>query len=104
LDRGDFHAGLQRRQRRYARARRLAIEIDGAGAAQRPSATVLRAGQIEVVAQDPQERRVAGHAGGNVDALLVDEESRHESSPDEWAAASLERRQSVNSTVRERGR
>ena len=55
------------------RSARLAVDVDGAGAAQRHAAAVLGAGQIEVVAQHPQERRVAGAARRDVDALLVDE-------------------------------
>ena len=81
FDGRDFHAGLQRRQRRHAGARGLPVEVDGAGAAQRHAATVLGAGEIEVVAQDPEERGIAGHAGRDVHTLLVDEIGRHSSSP-----------------------
>ena len=61
---------------------RLAVDVDGAGAAERHAAAVLGAGEVEVVAQDPQQRRVAGNAGADVDAFAVDEESGHRETPE----------------------
>jgi hypothetical protein len=70
-----------------ARADRLALEEHGARAAQGHPAAVFGAGEAEVVAHDPQQRRVAGDAGSDVDAILVDEDDGHGGSEAEGAAS-----------------
>src|SRR6266850_6538621 len=57
LDRGDALAG-RGRDRRDARAHRLAIEMDRARAAQSEAATEFRAGHSEHIAKHPEQRRV----------------------------------------------
>src|SRR5882762_9852196 len=57
LDRSDALAG-RGRDRRDARAHRLAVEVDRARAAQSEAATEFRAGHAEHIAQHPQQRRV----------------------------------------------
>src|SRR5882672_10347140 len=57
LDRGDALAG-RGSDRRDARAHRLAIEVDRAGAAQAEAAAEFRAGHSEHIAQHPEQRRV----------------------------------------------
>src|SRR6185312_13534254 len=81
LDRRDVAALLQRRQRRLARAHRLALDVDGARAAQREPAAVLGAGKVEIVAQDPQERGIARYVLADIDAVLVDEKGGHGALP-----------------------
>ena len=49
---------LDLRDGQDARTVRLAVEVDGAGAALRHAAPVLGPGQAEQVAQDPEERHV----------------------------------------------
>ena len=53
FDRGDLDAGLDRREWKRARARRLPVDMDGAGAAKRHAAAELGAGQLQMIAQDP---------------------------------------------------
>jgi hypothetical protein len=77
FDRRDVGAGAERGERRPACAHRLALDVNGARAAQARPAAVLGAGEPERVAQDPQQRRVAGDTCGNIDALLVDEQEGH---------------------------
>ena len=55
FDGGDGLAG-DVRNRRDAGADRLAVEVDGAGAAERHAAAELGAGHAQRVAQDPQQR------------------------------------------------
>src|SRR5882762_1534610 len=57
LDRGDALAG-RGSDRRQARAHRLAIEVDGARAAQAEAAAEFRAGHPEHIAKYPKQRRV----------------------------------------------
>src|SRR5712691_9070069 len=57
LDRRDALAG-DCRDRRDARAHRLAIDMDRASAAQSEAATELRAGHSEHIAKHPEQRRV----------------------------------------------
>src|SRR6266446_7711418 len=57
LDRGDALAG-RGRDRRDARAHRLAIKMDRARTAQSEAATEFRAGHSEHIAQHPEQRRV----------------------------------------------
>src|SRR6266480_426058 len=49
---------LCRRDRRHARARRLAVDVHGTGAAQRHAAAELGAGELQVIAEGPEERHV----------------------------------------------
>ena len=56
LDRGDLGA-VDGGDRGQARAARLAVDEDGAGAAAALLAAGLRARDVELVAEDPQERR-----------------------------------------------
>ena len=56
---------------------RFSIDVHGAGAAQRHAAAIFGASQVEVVAQDPQERRVAGNVRADVDTTTVDDKGRH---------------------------
>src|SRR5260221_991262 len=77
LDRRDLHAGLQRGQRSNARSHRLAVDVNRARAAQRHAAAVLGAGEVQVVAQHPQEGCVGRDVRRDVDAFLVDEIGRH---------------------------
>jgi hypothetical protein len=57
------------RDRQHARPRRNAIEVDRAATALRDTAAEFRTGQVQLVADDPQQRRI----GRNVDfaALAV---------------------------------
>src|SRR5260221_7391224 len=57
LDRGDALAG-RGRDRRDARAHRLAVDVHRTRAAQRHAAAEFRAGHPEHIAQHPQQRRV----------------------------------------------
>src|SRR5207249_3978057 len=57
LDRRDAPAG-RGRDRRDARAHRLAVEVDGARATQSEAATEFRAGHAEHIAKHPEQRRV----------------------------------------------
>src|SRR6267378_1993532 len=57
LDRGDALAG-RGRDRRDARAHRLAIKMDRARSAQSEAATEFRAGHSEHIAKHPEQRRV----------------------------------------------
>src|SRR5256885_9863328 len=76
FDGGDA-LGADGGDRRHARARCDAVQVDGAGAALCDAASELRASQAERVAQDPQERCV----GGEVDAVALtvdgEREGRH---------------------------
>ena len=60
LDGGDPRRA-DRRNRDLAGPRRLAVDMDGAGAAKPCAAAELAALQVELVAQRPQERHVAVH-------------------------------------------
>src|SRR5258705_6482927 len=46
------------RDRRRARAQRLSVDVDGAGAALRDATPVLGAGEAELLANDPQQWRI----------------------------------------------
>src|SRR5437879_6605469 len=71
FDRGHALPG-HRRDRHHAGAHRSAVEMYGAGAALGDPASELRAGETEVVAQHPQERRV----GRTVHALWLAVDAR----------------------------
>src|SRR5882672_1882092 len=62
LDRGDALAGCGS-DRRNARAHRLAVEVDGARAAQAEAATEFGAGHSEHIAKHPEQRRVVVDIG-----------------------------------------
>src|SRR6266513_175734 len=68
LDGGDFLA-LHRRDRRYARARRHAVDVHRACAALRDAAAELRAGEPELVADDPQQRGIGRLVGKRCPAV-----------------------------------
>src|SRR5260221_659482 len=80
LDRRDSLAG-RRAQGRRAGSRGLAVQVHRAGAAQRHAAAVLGAGHAEVVAQDPQERRV--RIGVHRHGFAVDVQGDHRRAPRE---------------------
>ena len=66
---------LDHRHRRDAGADRVAVDVHGAGAAGRDAAAELGAGQLEMLAQHPQQRRVAVHS--HLFALTVEDEGGH---------------------------
>src|SRR3546814_15631627 len=61
LDRGD-EAALALGNRDEAAANRLAVDVDGAGAAIAGAAAIFGAGQVRRVAQRPQQGRFGVHA------------------------------------------
>ncbi len=63
---------FDRCHRHDTRARRRAVHIDRAGAAQRRAAAVLGAGQLQVVTQDPQDRRGGIHVDRYGTAVYVE--------------------------------
>ncbi len=73
FDCGDVLA-RDERNRRTAGTNRLAIEVDGAGAAQRHAAAELGAGHAEGVAQDPEQR----HLRHDIDGLLFAVQSKRD--------------------------
>src|SRR5262249_3086523 len=78
LDGGDRlapHGG----ERRQARPHRLAVEVDGAGAAERHAAPELGAGEPQLVPQRPQQGCVRGEV--EIVALAVDGDRDHRASP-----------------------
>ena len=58
-----------------SRSARLAVDVHGAGAALGDAAAVLRAGQAELLAEHPQQRRVGLHL--TITRLAVDVQLRH---------------------------
>src|SRR5689334_5504722 len=70
LDGGDLLAG-RRGYRCDARASRLAVEVHGAGPAQRHPAAELRAGQADDITQHPEDGHVRGHVDGHVASVDV---------------------------------
>src|SRR5215469_15183760 len=64
---------------RLAGAHRIAVEMDGAGAAERQAAAELGAGEVELVAQGPEE----GHVGLRIDVVrrAIDGEADHAAIP-----------------------
>src|SRR5947207_16019717 len=64
LDGGDLAAD-RRRDGRDARANGAAVEVDSARPALRDAAPVLRPGEVQRLAQDPQQR----HLRGDIDLL-----------------------------------
>src|SRR4029453_8294073 len=68
LHRGDRLAG-QRRRLEEARARGLAVEEDGAGAALALAAAVFGPGEVEVLAQHAQERALGVGFDAATDAV-----------------------------------
>src|SRR5262249_620413 len=81
FDRRDLLAG-DRGDRRHARASRLTVDVDRAGAAEGSPAAEFRAGQAQLVAEDPQH----GSVVGQIDVLLlsVDLEFGHAVPPCRW--------------------
>ena len=71
LDRRDL-LRPDRRHRSLARAHGLAIKMHRARSAQSHPAAILRAGQIEFVAQNPQQRRVGSNL--NIVRTVVDQQ------------------------------
>src|SRR3546814_14978380 len=74
LVRGD-EAALALGNRDEAAANRLAVDVDGAGAAIAGAAAIFGAGQVRRVAQRPQQGRFGVPA--IFDRAVVDRESRH---------------------------
>ncbi len=60
------------RDRRQAGARRLAVEMDGAGAAEPDAAAELAALQVQFVAQDPKQGRIPVDIDGSLQAVHLD--------------------------------
>src|SRR5260221_795900 len=79
FDSDDAVGGLDRADGDGAGAPHLAVDVHGAGAALRDTAAVLRAGQTDLLADDPQERRPGLHL--QVADLAVDVEFCHERPP-----------------------
>src|SRR5712691_11747564 len=79
FDGDDLVGGLDAPDRHGAGAPHLAVDVHGAGAALRDTAAVLRAGQTDLLADDPQERRPGLHL--HVADLAVDVEFYHERPP-----------------------
>src|SRR6267142_1654743 len=79
LDGDDLVAWLDARERDRAGALHLAIDMDGAGAALRDAAAVFRAGETDMLADDPQQRRIG--LGLHIHRLAVDIELCHCSVP-----------------------
>src|SRR5258708_7963617 len=79
FDSDDAVGGLDRADGDGAGAPHLAVDVHGAGAALRDTAAVLRAGQTDLLADDPQERRPGLHL--HVADLAVDVEFCHERPP-----------------------
>jgi len=69
--------GPDRRDGQRTRARRCAVEMDGAGTAEARAATVLRAGEVEIIAQYPEERRIRGGIDSSSSAVDEEGERRH---------------------------
>jgi hypothetical protein len=70
-------AGADLGHRQRAGARRLPVEEDRTRAALSDAAAELGAGQSEIIAQDPQQRRVRKHIHGVDLPIHVDLEARH---------------------------
>src|SRR4029079_15791608 len=79
FDGDDLVGGLHAADRDRARAHHFAVDVHRAGAALRDAAAVFRAGQADVLADDPQERRVVLDA--HVADLAVDVQLSHVSPP-----------------------
>src|SRR6266849_4895442 len=75
----DRDGGLDAPDRHGAGALHLAVDMHRAGAALRDPAAVLRAGQADLLADDPQERRLGLHL--HVADLAVDIEFCHDRPP-----------------------
>jgi hypothetical protein len=70
-----FSVALDRGDGPHAAACGHAVDVHGAGAAGRDAAAVFGAGQAELLAQDPQQRRVVLRfelTHGTVDVQLLD--------------------------------
>ena len=65
-------ASPTRRDRRQAGARRLPVEVDGAGAAEPDAATELAALQVKFVAQHPKQGHIAVDVDGSLQAVHLD--------------------------------
>ena len=61
--------------RERARARRLAVDVDGAGAALGDAAAILRAGQADSLANHPEQRRIRFDV--NLMRFSIDAETDH---------------------------
>src|SRR4051812_17153724 len=79
LDGDDLVGGLDAADRNRARAHHFAVDVHRAGAALRDAAAVFRAGEANVLADDPEERRVVLDA--HVADFAVDVQLRHASPP-----------------------
>src|SRR5882757_4212117 len=74
LDGGDLLAGGIG-NRRLAGPHGFAVEVDRASATKARAATELGAGHLQLLADDPQQRRVVGRLDGHIPS--VDIEIRH---------------------------
>jgi hypothetical protein len=74
LDGGDRQS-LDHRHRRDAGTNGIAVDVHGAGAAGRDPAAELGTGQLEMLAQHPQQRRVA--VDPDLLALTIEGEGGH---------------------------
>src|SRR3954471_4012632 len=79
LDGDDLVGGLDAADRNRARAHHFAVDVHRAGAALRDAAAVFRAGQADVLADDPEERRVVLDA--HIADFAVDVQLSHVSPP-----------------------
>src|SRR5262249_52885486 len=74
LDSGDLLA-LSRADGKRAGTDRLAVDVDGAGAALRDAAAILGAGQADLLADRPQQRGIRLHV--DIMCLSVDSQASH---------------------------
>src|SRR2546426_4660006 len=77
FDRGHALPG-DRRDGHHAGSHGRAVEMHGAGPALRDAASELRAGETEVVAQHPQERRIGRHVHGLAFAVDGEDDRGHD--------------------------
>src|SRR5258708_11949925 len=77
----DGRDSLSRRTRHWrdARAHRVSIDVHRAGAALRHAASIFRSGETKIFANDPEQW--SGRVDVEIDALAIDGEADHESSP-----------------------
>jgi hypothetical protein len=84
LDGGDLLAGGIA-ERGLAGSHGFAVEVNRAGATQAGAATEFRTGHLQLLADDPEQRRIARRLDGHIPS--VDVEIRHFSSPPVHEAA-----------------
>ena len=72
---GRHRTRADRRQRCHARSHCLAVQVDGAGSSRRDATPELGAGQVQLTAQHPQQRRV--RFSRHVDRSPVQLNGRH---------------------------